>query len=191
MGDRRVPVLFAWNDLLLSLLACLLVMLLLISKPQPKSEKTDDPAGSISVFVFWRDNVDLDIDTHLASPDGEHVFFGHKSGKTWDLLRDDLGTITDPTPRNFENAFARGSAPGRYIVNVAAYRGTSELYPVTVDIEVRISPNPSVSPLVLHRSIILDRTGEEATAFSFILDRTGHVVPGSVNSLFQPLATAK
>src|SRR5690242_12753632 len=97
--DRLTPVLFAWNDLLLSLLACLLVAAFLISvqKKQEASKETDRSAGNISVYVFWPDGIDADIDTHLRDPDGEHVYFSHKSGKIWSLLRDDLGSFNDVT----------------------------------------------------------------------------------------------
>src|SRR5690348_7644476 len=94
--DRLTPVLFAWNDLLLSLLACLLVAAFLIAakqKPQPET-LTERSAGNISVFIFWPDG-DTDIDTHLRDPAGEHVFFSHRAGKIWNLLRDDLGNVSD------------------------------------------------------------------------------------------------
>lgn len=194
-GNNRqvVPTLFAWNDLLWSLLACLLVAVILVS--QQKKANSDPAAaraiGNIAVFVYWPDDTDVDIDTHLSGPGGEHVYYKHPSGKVWNLLRDDMGAINDGTPRNFENASTRGIPAGEYIINVSAYRGADNLFPVTVGVELRI--NPSVDgggppQLVLNRKVTLDHIGEEATAFRFTADSNGHVNPDSINAIYVALA---
>lgn len=187
--DRLTPVLFAWNDLLLSLLACLLVAAFLISvqKKQEETKETDRSAGNISIYVFWPDGIDADIDTHLRDPDGEHVYFSHKSGKIWSLLRDDLGSFNDVTDRNYENAYARGAPAGEYIVNVQAYRSNAA-FPITVDAELRITPDLDKSPVTFKAKVTLDRVGDEATLFRFSIDGEGRLVPGSVNSQFVKLA---
>lgn len=189
MPDRRVPVLFAWNDLLWSLLACLLVTVLLVSEQRkPVDPDTEKAAGAIAVYVFWPDNIDLDIDTHLQSPDGDHVYYKHPSGKVWNLLRDDMGMINDPGKRNFENAYAR-AVPGAYTVNVAVYRGNAGMFPVAVDVEIRIGAG-SPAAQVLHRTVTLENVADEQTAFSFAIDDRGYLVPGSESSLLKPLAGA-
>lgn len=109
--------LFAWNDMIWALLACMmLVVALLITQIQTMKTdaKTEDDksAGNISVYVFWRDGIDADIDTHLMGPNGEHVFYGRTAGHSWNLLRDDLGGAGDDEKRNFENAYSRGIPPG-------------------------------------------------------------------------------
>lgn len=195
MRDRRVPVLFAANDLLLSLLACLLAAVILIAQPKPPIDQTAVArnAGAISVYTFWQDGINLDVDTHLSDPGGEHVFYQHPAGKVWNLLRDDMGMINDPGHHNFENAVARGTPPGEYRVNVAAYRGARGLYPANVEIEIRITGDVeqgASGQTILHRTVTLDDTGDEVTAFAFQIDANGRLVPGSVNSLYQPLARA-
>ena len=103
MSNRNnglVATLFTFNDLIWSLLACFMVMtaLLVTQISKTKTEKTSEetPAGSISVYAFWQDGIDVDIDLHLSSPSGDHVYFAKLSGKIWNLLRDDLGMVADP-----------------------------------------------------------------------------------------------
>ena len=193
--DRSLATtLFTFNDLLWALLACFMfttvVLVTVISKS--KTEKTSDekPAGSISVYVYWKDGIDLDIDTHLSSPDDKHVFFAQLSGKTWNLLRDDLGMQFDSEARNFENAYARGLPPGDYVVNVHAYRGADALYPAEIEGEVIITANPNAGKggqIVVRQKITLYRTGEEATLVRFTIDGKGNVVSGSVNHILKSL----
>jgi hypothetical protein len=188
-NDRLTPVLFAWNDLLLSLLACLLVAAFLISvqKKHEADTATDRSAGNASVYVWWADNIDTDVDTYLRSPDGDRVFFAHKSGTVWSLLRDDLGLPNDLTPHNFENGFARGLPPGEYTVNVNVYRN-SDVYPVAVDAELRLQTDKAGSLVTFTAHVTLDHLGDEATLWRFSIDDEGGLVPGSVHNQFVPLA---
>ena len=124
-NNGLVATLFTFNDLIWSLLACFMVLTaLLVTQINAKkqTEKTSDEvsAGNISVYAYWQDGIDLDIDLHLSSPSGDHVYFAKLSGKIWNLLRDDLGMLADPGPRNFENAYPRGLPAGDYIVNIHA-----------------------------------------------------------------------
>jgi hypothetical protein len=186
--DRLTPVLFAWNDLLLSLLACLLVAAFLIAaqkKPTP-TELTDRSAGSVAVIIFWPDG-DIDVDTWMQSPDGDVVSFQRKSGTVWSLLRDDLGNPNDLTPHNFENSFARGLPPGEYVVNSHLYRNPSG-GPVQIQGELRIKSGPTGSGTVFNASATLDHIGEEVTLWRFQIDASGNLVPGSVHAQFLPLA---
>lgn len=191
MRDRQAPILFAQNDLLLTLLACLLVAVMFIADVKKDSSPADARAtGNISVYVFWRDGIDLDIDTHVRGPGDSHVFFAHPSGAVWSLLRDDLGKINDGTDRNFENAATRGLPPGEYVINVGAYRGAPELYPAEVSIEVRVKAHPErggTPDLILAKTVVLDRTGEEVTAFRFVTDSDGRVRPETINAIYQPI----
>ncbi len=180
--ERLTPVLFAWNDLLLSLLACLLIAAFLIAskKQQDETKETDRSAGDISVFLFWPDG-DTDLDLWLRSPDGDIVSFNHKSGTTWSLLRDDLGNPNDLTPHNFENAYSRGMPPGEYAVTVHAFRN-GETYPVAADAELRIRPDRNKSPVTFNAHVVLDHVGDEATLWRFSIDNSGNLVPESINN---------
>lgn len=193
-NNGLVATLFTFNDLIWSLLACFMVLtaLLVTQINAKKQEKTNDEvtAGSISVYVYWKDGVDLDIDTHMSSPSGDHVYFGKLSGKIWNLLRDDLGMMGDTAPRNFENAYARGLPAGDYVVNIHAYRGAPAMYPAEIEAEVVITANPSAgkgSQKIVKQKVTLYRTGEETTLVRFSIDGKGNVVPGSVNHIFKSL----
>lgn len=193
--DRSLATtLFTFNDLLWALLACFMftTVLLVTVISKSKTDKTSDekPAGSISVYVYWKDGIDLDIDTHLSSPDDKHVFFAKLSGKTWNLLRDDLGKTNDAGPRNFENAYARGLPAGDYVVNIHAFRGADALYPAEIEAEVVITANPNAGKggqKIVKQTVKLYRTGEETTLVRFTIDGKGNVVPGSVNHIFKSL----
>lgn len=193
-----VATLFAYNDLLFSLLACfmLLSVLLLVEVKNMKkadSELDSRHSGDVNVYAFWGDNLDADMDMHLESPDGEHVWFLHKDGKTWNLLRDDLGMMGDNDIHNFENASARGLPPGSYTINMAAYRAVPSLYPIEIDVEVRFTRTTAGGPkqTVYNQKVKLYRTGDETTIIRFDIDSSGNVVPGSVNHLFKQLVVPK
>jgi hypothetical protein len=195
-SDRNlIASLFGWNDLLLSFFMCMVtVVALLITQIQTMKTdaKTEDDksAGNISVYVFWRDGIDADIDTHLMGPNGEHVFYGRTAGHTWNLLRDDLGGAGDDEKRNFENAYSRGIPPGDYTVNVHAFRASDTFYPINVEIEVRITADPTKGKggaVVYKNTVTLLKTGEELTALRFSIDGSKTVVPGSVNHIFRPI----
>jgi hypothetical protein len=186
--DRLAPTLFAANDLLLSLLACLLVAAFLIAsqkKPTP-TEMTDRSAGNVSVVIFWPDG-DVDVDTWLRSPDGDTVSFQHKSGTVWSLLRDDLGNPNDQTPHNFENSFARGLPAGEYAVNAHLFRNPDR-GPVEIKAELRVKSDPNGSAVTFNNQAVLDHIGEEVSLFRFLIDNDGKLVPGSVHNQFVPLA---
>lgn len=196
-NDHRhlTTTLWAWNDLLWALLASfMLVTALLITQIQVmrREAKTEDEKapGNISVYIFWPDGIDLDIDTHLADPAGDHVYFGKLSGRVWNLLRDDLGMLGDNAARNFENAYTRGIPAGDYIINVHAYRGQASMYPVTIEAEVRIAADPGKgkgAQKVVTQKVTLYRTGEEATLVRFAIDANMALVPGSLSHVFKPL----
>lgn len=184
-----VATLFGVNDLLNTLVACLLVIVAILIvqvKKSAEAETQSVPPGSVSVYAFWRDGVNVDVDLHMASPDGEHVFFSHMADRIWNLLRDDLGTTGDNTPRNFENAYARGLIPGEYVINLHLYRGNATDLPITVDAEVRITTfdyanaQPNV---IINKAVILTHQGDEQTVLRFTIGADGYLVPGSMSDL--------
>lgn len=192
MRDRLTPVLWALVDYLSTVVFVILVVVFLIAAKKPETPKeTARTAGNISVAVFWQDDIDADVDTWLRSPDGDTVSFHHKSGTIWSLLRDDLGRVSDITPRNFENAYSRGLLPGEYTVNVNLYRNPAG-GSIEVQAELRIQRDlNSGSSVTFPMRATLDRTGDETTLFRFSIDNDGNLVPGSVNNLFSPLAKEK
>ena len=195
IADRRtLATLFAWNDILLGVVICAFVFLFLVAPPKKVVADPEKPAGSISVYVFWADDQNLDIDIHARGPDNDHIFFAHKDGKNCQLLKDDLGITNDIGGRNFENLFCRSLEPGDYVFNVAAYRGTSDMYPATVDVEIRVAGADGgglTTPRVITRRIVLEGTADEATAARFTVDANNRLVESSISSMPVPLARRK
>jgi hypothetical protein len=188
--------LFAWNDLLLSIFgACIILFAILMTKINMDKAVQEDAAaaetGLVSVYCFWQDGVDADVDIHVMGPDRRRVFYNFMQGNIWSLLRDDQGNKDDPGPRNFENVATRGLVPGEYIVNLHLYRvGDQVQLPVLVDCEARIAGSQrsaSKPPLVLREQVSLEYKYHEDTAFRFSLYSDGRMVPGSANRDFKSI----
>lgn len=86
-------------------------------------------SGDIQVSVTW-DN-DNDVDLHLTTPDGEHIYFGNASprGETFGQLDLDsnVGCVSGD-PRNENIFFPVGSAiDGEYVVSLDLYSGCTPL----------------------------------------------------------------
>lgn len=96
--------------------------------------------------------------------------------------------MNDPTEINHEIAYARGMAPGEYVVNLHLYRNSARILPVPVKVVVSATHagNASVRHL-LEQRVDLSHEGEEVTVFRFELNKAGDVVPESVHDLFVAL----
>ena len=116
--------------------------------------------------------------------------YSNKSGRLWNLLRDDLGDHPDATPSNHETAYTRGILAGEYIINVHCYR--CPVLPVPIDVEVSVKRESAQGAkvpieIIATTRVVLNTNGQEATALRFKLDRSGNLVPGSMNHVFKPL----
>jgi hypothetical protein len=110
----------------------------------------------------------------------------------FNLLRDDLGGQADVTEINYEVSYSRGVPSGEYTVNVHLYRNMSAPLPLPVSVSVSVKSSPSeAAKRILTTKINLDRQGQELTAFRFMLNEDGRLVPGSVHDLPKPLRTTK
>jgi hypothetical protein len=159
----------------------------------PKAEQAAaDPPGNLIVAITWPEG-NTDVDLWVMGP-GEvrPVGYSNKGGLLFNLLRDDLGTMPDATPLNYENAFTRGIVGGEYIVNVDCYR--CPVLPVPVDVEISVNsgaPGKNSLKDIATTRIVLDRNGEERTALRFKLTNQGTLVPDSMNNVFRPLRDFK
>ena len=119
------------------------------------------------------------------------VGYSNKSGKIFNLLRDDLGRAQDITDYNYEVAYTRGTPGGEYVVNIHMYRGRSVSYPVGVKIVASVKRDPTgAARRLVATTVELRKESQELTALRFRLDSNGGLVAGSVNSLFKPLRAA-
>jgi hypothetical protein len=175
--------------LMLSFFAvCSLALLLMASiNPPAKSSESVPPPGQMAVTMSWEPGP-IDVDAWLWAP-GETVAVGysHKSGEVWSLLRDDLGTSNDSSPINQENAFARITPPGEWIINAHCF---SCLGPTVVYVEVALGHSAGEMRLIFKGEVTIIPK-EERTVIRFKLDGHGDIIPGSVNHVYHPLRSAK
>ena len=185
-----------WLDTALLMLGGFVLMTMLmmtVMNPPAKSSEMDgvQAPGNVIVEIQWPDKLDADVDLWVKAPSDVPVGYSNKSGRIFNLLRDDLGATQDMTDYNYEVAYSRGLPPGEYIVNVHMYCDREGAYPVPVKITVTAKRDldKSIDPLVTTQ-VDLRRANQELTALRFKLDPNGQLVAGSVNSLFKALRVA-
>jgi hypothetical protein len=146
--------------------------------------------GNVIVEIRWPDGHDADVDLWVQAPGDVPVGYSNKGGAIFNLLRDDLGRVGDPTNQNYEISFSRGLPPGEYTANVHLYRNpTGQPVEVTVAVSAKPTVQSSARPL-LTTKVMLRREGEEQTAFRFVLDDAGKLKQDSVHNLYKPLRAA-
>lgn len=178
----------AFRDLLLGMnlmLAVLLGLILVQINPKASDSAQIDPPGNVVVSIAWPAGK-TDIDLWVSGPGQEKATgYSNRGGRTFNLLRDDLGVDGDTTPFNHEEAYSRGLPDGEYIVNIHSYSAAEE---VPVSVEVRMATDGGVAALV--KEVVTLRPRQERTVVRFRL-AGGNVVPGSVNNIWFPLRSAK
>jgi hypothetical protein len=185
-----------WLDTALLMLGGFVLMTMLmmtVMNPPAKASETDGVTapGNVTVEMQWPDKLDADVDLWVQAPGDVPVGYSNKSGKVFNLLRDDLGKAQDMTDYNYEVAYSRGDPAGEYVVNAHMYHGTNVSYPIPVKITVNVKRDSSKSATPLATTTIeLRKPNQELTALRFRLDSNGQLVPGSVNSLFKGLRVA-
>lgn len=171
----------------------IVILLLPFINPEAKQAVGETKApGNVIVEIQWPDGLDADVDLWVQAPGDVPVGYSNKGGKIFNLLRDDLGKAADVTDLNYEMSYSRGVPTGEYVVNVHMYRGVSISYPVPVQVVVSVKQSPNAeTKQLLTTTVDLQRENQEVTAFRFRLSDRGELVPGSVNSLFRELRTAR
>jgi hypothetical protein len=166
-----------------------LVVMLLPHLNPPGAKSADDviPPGNVIVEVRWPDEIDADIDLWVQAPGDVPVGYSNKGGAMFNLLRDDLGRPADVTELNYETAYSRGILPGEYTVNLHLYRSPSKALPIQATVVTSVKDGEQTTRQLLSSKVRLVKEGEELTVFRFELSDDGHVVAGSVHSLFKPL----
>ncbi len=160
----------------------------IIEKQEHKSEGIVSPAGNIMVEIFWPDKVNVDIDLWVQSPDDERpVGYSNLGGKTFNLLRDDLGTTNDASEKNYESAYGRGLPEGEYTVNLHFFANYENLAEVPVKVIISTAQDGGHMRQIIVRNVTLKNVGEEVTVVRFTLNKDGDYVPGSDHDLFKEL----
>jgi hypothetical protein len=184
MGGRQVtPILV--RDLLMNMLlglTALVVLVLAQINPAAKDQDSLPPPGTIAVQTCWP-NGPTDVDLWVFGPkDDKAIGYSRKSGPVWSLLFDDMGIVNDDGPTNCEDAFARSTPAGEYIINVHGYS-----LPAPLAVSVKISLNGSL----LDKTSLEIRPKQERTVLRFKLDGQGKLVEGSENRVFKALRSAQ
>lgn len=185
----------AFRDVLMNALlgmAATLVIILAASQIKAQMEASAEPPGNLTVYAAWPEG-DTDVDLWVTGPaEPVPVGYSNKGGVLWNLLRDDLGTMPDATPMNFENAYTRGVVPGEYTINLHCFRCPT--LPVMVDVIVSViemKPGKSSSKTLLTSKVELGRQGQEKTVATFHMDDHGNIDRSTLNNVHVPLRSAK
>ncbi|MEI9415298.1 hypothetical protein [Mesorhizobium sp. Cs1321R2N1] len=115
-----------WLDTALLMLGGFVLMTMLmmtVMNPPATANETDGVTapGNVAVEMQWPGKLDADVDLWVQAPGDVPVGYSNKSGKVFDLLRDDLGMTPDMTDSHHEVAYSRGAPAGEYTVNVHMY----------------------------------------------------------------------
>lgn len=186
----------AFLDLLFNTLLCfaaLFVLSFILINPS-KKENNIKAKADFMITVTWNKDLDDDVDTYVEDPVGNLVAFMRREEGLMHLDRDDLGHRNDTinTPNgpieykdNREIVTLRGFVPGEYVVNVHMYM-KREIAPTEVTIVLE-KLNPYM--IIMAKNVILTTSGQEDTAFRFVVDSEGSVT--KVNELKKTLVKSK
>jgi len=185
-----------WLDTALLMLGGFILMTVLliavVNPPAKSSESAGEPApGNVIIEAQWGDRLDADVDLWVQGPGDAPVGYSNKSGRLFNLLRDDLGKAQDMTDFNYEVTYSRGTPAGEYVVNVHMYRGVDVAYPVAVKVVASVRQDAdSPARQLVATTVQLRHENQELTALRFRLDAEGGLVADSINNLFKELRVA-
>jgi hypothetical protein len=161
-----------------------------VAKKDQDSQKTAAPPGHVMVELSWLKDSDADVDLWVQGPGDVPVGYSNKSGKIFNLLRDDLGRSGDPNSMNYEVAYGRGHWAGEYTVNAMLFRSRDHRLPLPVRAQVSLQGDNGAVEQVVASNFELAFDGQEVTAFRFRLDDKGAFVKDSVNRIHKDLRSA-
>jgi hypothetical protein len=134
------------------------------------------------IRMEWDDKSQDDVDLYVMDPSNRLVFFRSRENGLMHLERDDLGDRNDHLvfdgkvldfSYNIETVTLRGIMSGEYIVNAHMYRKVFNDKPTEVNIILeKINPYK----IIASQRLVMTKTGDEFTAFRFVLDGTGDVI---------------
>jgi hypothetical protein len=180
--------------IMLALLGFVTIVVLLLPHLNPPVETTEDvnAPGNVVIELRWPDEIDADVDLWVQAPGDEAVGYSNKGGRTFNLLRDDLGHVNDPGRLNYEVAYSRGRPAGEYIVNLHLYTNRQRVYPVEAEVYVGIKKLPTASiSRISYKKVKLLEVGQELTVLRFKLDDDGDLIFGSLHDVPKRLRTGR
>jgi hypothetical protein len=175
----------------LVIIALLLVFLAPITEKHSGDENRG--RGNMRVEITWQTGKDVDVDLWVQAPGDKPVGWSNKSGKVFDLVRDDLGNVNNPLGVHYEVSYARGLPAGEYIVNVHLYNNRERSYKIVpVNVMITLTKDDTgkgAQQKLWTGKINLTQIGQEVTALRFKVDNERNVVPGSLNTVPYKLFT--
>ena len=169
----------------LSVLFMALSCLAVAAKEPPKDVGTR--FGNLTIEMQWPVGSPSDLDLWVQPPGDRPIGYSRKTGRSCDLVRDDLGAEHDEASRAMEVVVCRQATAGEYIVNVHAYRfEEANAIPVQLIVRGMHSGTNSIETM-LTRSVTVDHMGQEITAVRFTLGPDGQIDDGSINDLQKSL----
>ena len=180
---------FEWSyrDLLFTLMTAFMAMSVMALIITTKAQETKSiNQGNILIELYWDINVVADVDLWIQAPNETPVGYSRKSGKTFNLLRDDLGKGKDTESRNQEIVVGRGLKEGEYIVNAHQFASIDGLS-IECKIIVRLNRD-DFSNIIATENVTLTYNGDEKTVLRFSLDENGNVIPDSFNKVYKNLS---
>ncbi|MGD0432484.1 MAG: hypothetical protein ABSA58_15490, partial [Acetobacteraceae bacterium] len=165
----------------LSVLFMALSCLAVAAKSPPEDAGTR--FGNLTIEMQWPVGSPSDLDLWVQPPGDRPIGYSRKTGKSCDLVRDDLGAEHDEASRAMEVVVCRQAIAGEYIVNVHAYR-FQEPSAIPVRLLVHgLRPESNSIQTLLTRSITVDHMGQEVTAVRFTIGADGQIDQDSINNL--------
>ena len=175
----------AFLDILFNtLLGFVALFFLAFVQMNPKEEENKKNIESKAEFVItftWNSEHDDDVDAYVEDPQGHLVMFKRREDGLMHLDRDDLGHRNDiiqsgeetiQYAENQEIVTIRGIIEGEYTVNAHMYlKKHPNITTVKITLE-KLRPYKKI----IEREIVLEKLGDEKTAFRFKLNKTGDVL---------------
>jgi hypothetical protein len=191
-NENKYESFVAFFDLLFNLMICFVVLFslafVLVNEKNKKTQKVDSVAEFL-ITVTWPEDFNDDVDTYVEDPLGHLVCFRRRDEGLMHLDRDDLGhtndTVVGPDgtrheiKENREIVIIRGILPGEYTANAHMFSKREHGRPTTVTVKLE-KVNPSLKTIT-QQEVVLEKNGDEKTAFRFTLDQEGQVI--STNDL--------
>lgn len=161
-----------------ALLGCITILILLLPYINPPEDGLKTPPGNVLVEIRWADYAPIDVDLWVQAPGDKPVGYSSLSGRSANLLRDDLGSpiSSDPAGLNYENVYVRGIPAGEYVINIHLYSNGTNEYPVPVHVSVSARPEGMRLKYVQTKTVNLTHVGQELTVFRLTLDKRGNLL---------------
>jgi len=174
--------------MMLTFVVLFLAAIVHINPDGDDADEVSIPPGAIQVDITWPTGHKADVDLWTKGPtDSRPVGYSNRSGILFNLLRDDLGSIGDSTPLNYENGYTRGVEDGEYIVNVHLFNARGGEVPIPVVVTVKYGKCATCRPEeIITRTVMLEANGQEITVIRFTIEE-GEYIEEKTNYIPIPL----